>query len=216
MSGVSRSCHHVMSGVLLGPVTMWWVCVCRSERVSGTDNSLTSSGMLVEVSSFTFDTCSTLLFPDAFPKEALIPTCSPRSEFAATLVASRPEDAFIDLIPNSILGATMLLIAVKNVFWILSSTVSTILLIFQSTLPLKHLSKFLRFTVFSLVAKLLQDVATVKSPSLVPSLTITFFCLSLAALPIIISWSKSSNYWLRSLLFDRLFLRVETIFVFVT
>ena len=48
--------------------------------------------MLCRVSSFTFDTPSVLLFLDAFSKEALIPTCSLRSEFADTLVTSRPED----------------------------------------------------------------------------------------------------------------------------
>ena len=85
--------------------------------------------MLFRVSSFTFDTCSILLFPDAFSKEALTPACSPRSEFAVTLVASCPEDAFIDLIANAILGTTMLSIAIKIAFWILSSTASTILLI---------------------------------------------------------------------------------------
>ena len=53
--------------------------------------------MLCRVSSFTFDTPSVLLFPDAFSKEALIPTCSLRSEFADTLVTSRLEDTFIDL-----------------------------------------------------------------------------------------------------------------------
>ena len=42
-----------------------------------------------------------LLFLDAFSKKALIPTSSPRSEFAAKLVTSRPKDAFIDLIANS-------------------------------------------------------------------------------------------------------------------
>ena len=59
--------------------------------------------MLCRVSSFTIDTCSILLFPDEFSKEALILTCSPRSEFGATLVTSRPEDTFFDLIANSIL-----------------------------------------------------------------------------------------------------------------
>ena len=49
-----------------------------------------------------------IVVSDEFSKEALIPTCSPQSEFAVTLVASCPEDAFIDLIANSILGATML------------------------------------------------------------------------------------------------------------
>ena len=54
-----------------------------------------------------------LLLSDAFSKEALIPTCSLRSEFADTLVTSRPKDAFIDLMANSILGATMLSMAPK-------------------------------------------------------------------------------------------------------
>ena len=80
---------------------LWWVCACRLKCASGADNSLTSFGVLCRVSSFTFDTCSILLFPDAFSKKALIPTCSPRSEFAVTLVSSRPEDEFIDLIAKS-------------------------------------------------------------------------------------------------------------------
>ena len=63
--------------------------------------------MLCRVSSITFDRCSTLLFTDASSKEALIRICSPRSDFALTLIASRPEDVFIDLIANSFLGATM-------------------------------------------------------------------------------------------------------------
>ena len=69
--------------------------------------------MLFRVSSFTFDSCNILLFSDAFSKKALIPACSPRSEFAVTLVAFHPEDAFIDLFANSILGAKMLSIAVE-------------------------------------------------------------------------------------------------------
>ena len=51
---------------------------------------------------------------------------SPCSEFAVTLAASRPEDAFIDLTANSFLGEIMLSIVVKITFWILSSTVSMI------------------------------------------------------------------------------------------
>ena len=69
--------------------------------------------MLCRVSSFAFDTPSVLLFLDAFSKEALIPTCSLRSEFADTLVTSRPEGAFIDLIASSILGAAIISIAAK-------------------------------------------------------------------------------------------------------
>ena len=131
---------------------------------------------------------------------------------AVTLVASRPEDAFIDLIASSILGATMLSLAVKIAFWILSSTVSTLLLISMSIPSLKHLFKVFTFIIFSLIAELLLEVPSVKSRSLVPSLTITFRCLSLAALPMMISCSKFSN-WLRRLLFDYFFLRVETMFV---
>ena len=104
------------AGAYPTPVTMWWVCVCRSKRGSGTYNSLTSSEMLFRVSSFPFETCCILLFPDAFPEEASIPKCSLQSEFAATLVASCPEDTLIDLTANSILGATMLSIAVKSAF----------------------------------------------------------------------------------------------------
>ena len=195
---------------LWGSSWLWWVCVCRWKCVPEADNSLTSSGMLFRVSSFPFDTCCTLLFPDAFSKEALIPTCSLHSEFAAPLVASRPEDAFNDVIANSILGATRLSIAVKIAFCILSSIVSTILLISLSTFSLKHLSKVFTFTVLSLVAVVLLKVLAVKSRSLVPSLTTGFSWLSLAALPRILSWSKSSN-WLRRLLFDCLFLRAETV-----
>ena len=76
------------------------MCACRSKCVSWADNSLTSSGILCRVSSFTLDTRSKLLFPDAFSKETLIPTSYPLFEYVATLVTSRPEDAFIDLIAN--------------------------------------------------------------------------------------------------------------------
>ena len=194
---------------------LWWVCGCRSKCVIGADNSLASSGMLCRVSSFTFDMSSVSLFLDAFSREALTPTRPLRSEFADTLVASRPEDAFIDLIASSILGATTFSIAVKIEFCILSSTVSTILLISLSILSLKHLSKVFTVIALPLTTESLLEVPTVKSWSLVPSLTTAFSNLSLTSLPIIISWSKSSN-WLRSLLFDCLFLRVETMFVLIT
>ena len=95
------------------------------------------------------------------------PTCSPSSEVAVTIVITRPEDAFMDLIAKSILGATMLSIAVKIAFCILSSTVSTILLSYLSIISLKHLSKVFTFTVLSLIAMLLLEVPTVKSGSLV-------------------------------------------------
>ena len=119
--------------------------------------------MLCRVSSCTFDTCNTLLFPDGISKEAIILTCSPLSQFAVTLVTSRPEDAFIDLIANSILGAIMLSIAVKNPVYILSSTVSAMLFISLSILSLKHLSNVFIFTVLSLTIIVLLEVTTAKN-----------------------------------------------------
>ena len=75
-----------------------------------------------------------------FSKEVITPMRSPRSEFIVTLAASRPEDAFIHVTANSILGVMMFSMAVKIAIWILSSTVSTMLPIFLSILSLKHLS----------------------------------------------------------------------------
>ena len=51
-----------------------------------------------------------------FQRGAVIPMCSPRSELPITLVASRPDDAFIDLIPNSFLRVIIITIAVKIAF----------------------------------------------------------------------------------------------------
>ena len=103
---------------------LWWVPGCRLKCVLGTDISLTSSGTLFRFSSITFNTCSVSFLSDTFSEWAVTPIYSPRSEFAVTLVASRPEDAFIDLFAKSILGATILSIAIKTAFWILCSTVS--------------------------------------------------------------------------------------------
>ena len=133
-------------------IFLWWVCGFRSKSVPGTDNSLTSSGTLFRVSLFVLNTCSVLFLSDMFWKRAVIPMCYPRSKFTMTLVASRPEDAFIDLFANSILGEILLSIGVKIAFWILSSTVSTALPISLSILPIKHLSKVFTFTRFSLAA----------------------------------------------------------------
>ena len=77
------------------------MCGCRSKCVPGTDNSLTLSEIMFRVPSFTFNTCSVLFHSDTFSKGAIIPICSPRSEFSVTLATSRLEDAFIDLIANS-------------------------------------------------------------------------------------------------------------------
>ena len=57
-------------------------------------------------------------------KDDVIPISSPRSKFAVTLVASHREHAFIDLIANSILRATIPSLVVKIAFRILSSTMS--------------------------------------------------------------------------------------------
>ena len=118
------------------PVITWWMCDCRSNCVPGTDNSLTPSWELRRASSFILVTPIMLLFSDAFSKEAPIPACSLHSEFADTLVTSRPENAFNDLIANSIFGATILSMAAKIALYILSSTVSTILFISLSILSL--------------------------------------------------------------------------------
>ena len=156
-----------------------------------------------------FNTCSVLFLSHTFSKGAVIPEWFPRSEFAMTLVASRPEDAFIDLLADSISRTTILSSAVKIAFWILSWTVSTILLIFLSIFSLKQVSKVFTVTVFSLTTKPLSELPMVNSRSPLPSITVVFSCPALAVLPMMTSWSKSSN-WPRSLLFYCLFLRVET------
>ena len=161
--------------------SVWWVCDCRSKGAPGTNNSLTSSGMLFRVSSFVLNTCNVLFVSET--KEAVIPMCSPRSKSAVTLVASRPEVAFIDLIGSSISGVTIQPIAVKFAFWILFSTVSERLIISLLILSMQHLFKVFTFTVFLLVIKFLSEIPTVNSWSPVPSLTIEFSCLSVVVLP---------------------------------
>ena len=175
----------------------WWACGCRSKCVPGTDNSLTLSAVLFRVPSFVLSTCSVLLLLDTFSKGAVIPMCSPRSEFALTRVAFRPEDAFIDLIANFIFRVIKVSIAVEIAFW----TVSTILPTSLSNLLLKHISKVFTFTIFSLVARLLPGFSTVNSWSRLPLLTAAFSCLLLTLLPTKTSSSRSFNC-LRSLLFD--------------
>ena len=100
-------------------------------------------------------------FSDTLSKEAVIPMHSPWSEFAATLAAYFPEDAFIDLTANSILEVIILKILVKTAFWILSSTLSTMLPISLSNHSLKQFSKVWTFTVFSLVVEKLLLLLTV-------------------------------------------------------
>ena len=48
-----------------------------------------------------------------FFKKAVLPMCFPRSGFTVTPVAFCPEDAFLDLTANSILGVIVLSIAFK-------------------------------------------------------------------------------------------------------
>ena len=147
---------------------VWWVCGCRSKCESGSDNSLTSSGFMFRVSSFAFNTWTVLFLSDKFSKRALIPMCSPHSELATTLVASHPEDAFFDLMANSILGVIIVYIAVKIAFWILSFTVSTIVPISPSIFSLKHFSKVFAFTTFSITAGPPSDLPRVNSWSTAP------------------------------------------------
>ena len=157
-----------------GEKKMWWVCGCRSKCISETNNSLTSSGTLFRVSSFILNTCRVWFLSDTFSEEAVIPNCSLCSELAITLVASRPENAFIDPIADWILGLILLSIAVKIAFWILSSTMSTILNISLSNLSMKHLSKVFAFTTSSLTAGLLSQLPTANSWSAVTSFNVVF------------------------------------------
>ena len=133
-------------------------------------------------------------------QEAVIPICSPHSKLVVTLAATCPEDKFNDLAANLIIGVMMLSMVVKILFWILSSTVSTLFPIFLPIQSVVHLLSIWTFTVFSLVVGLPLILLTLNSRSTGP-LFITTFCLPLlTASPIITSWLKSSN-WLRSLLF---------------
>ena len=97
-------------------------------------------------------------FKIVFSKRAVVAKYSPRSGFAVTFVGSCPEDSVFNLIANSILGAAIMSMAVKIAFWIMSSTVSAILLIPLSIFSLKYLSKIFTVTVFSLLTKILPEV----------------------------------------------------------
>ena len=144
------------------------------------------------VSSFVLNTWIVLFLLDTFSAGTEILMCSPLFEFVMTLVASRPEDAFFDLITISILGVLLLSIAVKIALCILFSTVSTILPISLSIFQLKHLSKCFTLTKFSLAGGLLSKLQTVIFRSQVFSLTVAFCCLSLIFLPLMNFRSKSS------------------------
>ena len=89
------------------------------------------------------------------------PYVSPYSELVVTLVASRLEDAFIELFANLILEVKILSSAVRIAFWIVSPTVSTKFSISLSILPLKHLSKIFTFSKISVAAELLTELLTV-------------------------------------------------------
>ena len=60
--------------------------------------------MLCRASSFTFEHLLYCCIQLRFQKKVISPACSLQSEFADTLAASRPEDAFTDLIANSVLS----------------------------------------------------------------------------------------------------------------
>ena len=139
-------------------------------------------------------------FRNAFKEGALIPLRSHRFEFAVTLATFRPDDAFIDLTSNSIFRVIISSIEVRVSFWILFSTISTILSVSLSIFSLKHLSNVRTFSVFSSVFEMLQTLLTIKCRSTVLSLTITVCCPLLAASPMRASWLKSSN-WLKSFLY---------------
>ena len=106
-----------------------------------------------------------------FKKGAKFPMCSPCYDFANTLVSFRPENAFFEPIPNSIIGVISLSKLVKYVFRILSSTKSTIIPNSLSIYWLKYISKVPTFAETSLANKLLSGLPTVISWSPVHSLT---------------------------------------------
>ena len=183
---------------------MWWVCGCRSKRVPGTDNLLTSPEMFLRVSSIAFKSWNVLCLSDAFSKEVTIPKRSPHSEFSLTLVASRREDASFDLTANSKLGViilSMASLAVEIEFWIIFSTVSTSLLSCPWILSLKQLCKIWIIIAFTLVVEKLQLLSTVNPQSTVPSLT-TFCCPRFTASPIrnilikVNNLAREPSFWL--------------------
>ena len=130
-------------------------------------------------------------------KEAVIPICLPRSEFAVTLAVSRPEDACVE--PRS-----------RSEFYHEAFQKITH---FVTILSMRYFSNFRTFTVFSLAVEMPSLLLTVNLPSTDPLLLAIKFCCPLpTASPMITSWSKSSD-WLRRFLFCCVFFRVETILI---
>ena len=125
---------------------IWRVWGCWLRCFSGTDNSEALSGLIFRVWSFVTNACCVLSLSDTISKTAEILMCCPRAEFTTTLVLSRPDDSFFDLIAKSISGVILISTAVKVAFWILASTVSTILPISLSIPSLKLLSKVFTLT----------------------------------------------------------------------
>ena len=184
-----------------GRKRLWWVCGFRLKCVSENENSLPSSRILFWVLSTLFNTCSVTVFSDTFSKGGVFPGWSPHSEFTAKLVASRPEDAFFDLIANSFFLSNTTIncgqhCVSDSVFTRANNNTHFLVNPFK-----KHLSKVLTFTKSSWTVKLLSGLPTVKSWSPVPSTIVLFSCLSIAVLPMIKTWSKLSN-WRRHLLFE--------------
>ena len=148
------SCHHEMS--------VWLPTKC-SKSLPRTQKNSNSSGRFLQVSSFAFITWNVLILPDTFSREAVILIRYPRSEFAVALTLSGLENKIIDLTAISILGVKILSIEVKIAFWILYSSMSTMLSISLTILSSKHLSEHWTFTELSLTVKLLPRILTVVS-----------------------------------------------------
>ena len=85
-----------------------------------------------------------------------------RFKLTIAMATSCSDDAFYDLIANSILGVMILSIAVKIAIKILSATVSTSMPILLATLSGKVLPKVWTSTVFSLVTTILSSFLAVK------------------------------------------------------
>ena len=97
-------------------VTKWWVCDCPSICAPHTDNSTTSSGMFLRVSSFVFNTLSMFFLSDTFPKEAVIFLRSSRSGIPLTLAGCLLDDAVYYPFAYSILRMKKLSITVESAF----------------------------------------------------------------------------------------------------
>ena len=148
-----------------------------------------------------------LSFSDMFTKETVIPLHTRRSRLALTLVASRPEDAFLTSLLTQSLANNIIYRSqyrVPDPIFNRVNNINHFLSVFWS----KHLFNVWTFNVFSMVVEILSQFLTVNSRSTVSSLNKRFCSPLFAVSPKISSWTKSST-WLRSLFFC-CFFRVET------